>query len=79
MEIVLKRVNISAKNQIRGKIIALDPGPSVCMVTIDLLEYNTDENIYSSIPVDQVDELNLKLDDTVICLFPASSVMLAKE
>ncbi|MEK9685217.1 MAG: TOBE domain-containing protein [Rhodospirillaceae bacterium] len=74
----MKHIAISAKNQVKGRIVSLEPGPSFCMVEIDLLDQVTGEFIYASIPVDQVDELNLKINDLVVCVFPASSVLLGK-
>lgn len=74
----MKFVPISAKNQIEGRIKALEPGPSTCMVEVDLFDERTGTSVYASIPVDQVDELNLKINDLVVIIFPASSVFIGK-
>ncbi|MDC0882628.1 TOBE domain-containing protein [Litorivicinus sp.] len=74
----MKHVPISAKNQVEGRIKALEPGPSTCMVEVDLFDEQTGKSVYASIPVDQVDELNLKINDLVVVVFPASAVLIAK-
>jgi len=72
-------VQISAKNQIEGRIKALEPGPSTCMVEVDVFDENTGRSMFAAIPVDQVDALNLKINDLVVLVFPASAVFIGKE
>jgi molybdopterin-binding protein len=48
------------------------------MVEVDLFDEKTGKSVYASIPVDQVDELDLKINDLVVVVFPASSVLIGK-
>ncbi len=75
---IVKHVPISAKNQVEGRIKSLEPGPSSCMVEVDLFDEQTGKSVYASIPVDQVDELDLKINDLVVVVFPASAVLIGK-
>lgn len=72
-------MQISAKNQIEGRIKALEPGPSTCMVEVDVFDEITGCSMFAAIPVDQVDALNLKINDLVVLVFPASAVIIGKE
>ena len=74
----MEKLQISAKNQVPGKIVELLPGPSDCMVKVDILEDETHHFMYSSVPVDQVDALDLKVGDHVYCIFPSASVLIGK-
>ena len=71
-------LKISAKNQICGRIVEIIPGPTECMIKVDIFNEETGTFIYSSVPVDQVDELGLNLGDKVYCVFTASSVLIGK-
>jgi hypothetical protein len=48
------------------------------MVEVDLFDEKTGQSVFASIPVDQVDELELKVNDLIVVMFPAASVLLGK-
>jgi len=68
-------MKLSARNQIRGKITAVQKGATTSHVRIDI---GNGVTITSSITNEAVDELGLKQGDAAIAVIKASDVMVAK-
>lgn len=68
-------MKLSARNQIKGKIIAVQKGQTTAHVRIDI---GGGTVITSSITNEAVDELALKVGDEAIAVVKASDVMVAK-
>jgi molybdopterin-binding protein len=66
---------LSARNQIKGTIVAVERGATTAHVRIDI---GDGVIITSSITNEAVDDLSLKLGDTVFAMTKASDVMVAK-
>lgn len=69
-------MKISARNQIRGKIVDIKKGATTAHVRIEVASGVT---ITSSITNDAVDELSLRVGETAIAVIKASNVMVAIE
>jgi molybdopterin-binding protein len=70
-----KIMKLSARNQIKGKIVAVQKGQTTAHVRIDV---GHGVIITSSITNEAVDELGLKTGDEAIAIIKASDVMVAK-
>ncbi len=68
-------MKLSARNQIKGKIAAVQKGQTTGHVRIDI---GNGVIITSSITNEAIDELGLKAGDDAIAVIKASDVMVAK-
>ena len=68
-------MKLSARNQIKGKVVAVQKGQTTAHVRIDI---GGGVVITSSITNEAVDELGLKVGDEAIAVIKASDVMVAK-
>jgi len=68
-------MKLSARNQIKGKIAAVQKGQTTGHVRIDI---GGGVVITSSITNEAIDELGLKVGDEAIAVIKASDVMVAK-
>ena len=68
-------MKLSARNQIKGKIVGVTKGQTTGHVRIDI---GNGVIITSSITNEAIDELALKAGDEVIAVIKASDVMVAK-
>ena len=67
-------MKISARNQLKGKIIAVKKGATTAHVR---LEIAPGQIVTAAITNEAVEELGLKSDDEAIALIKASNVMIA--
>ena len=68
-------MKLSARNQIKGKIVEVTKGETTAHVRIDIGGGNI---ITSSITNQAVDDLELKVGDAAIAVIKASDVMIGK-
>ena len=68
-------MKLSARNQLKGKIIAVTKGQTTAHVRIDI---GNGVIVTSSITNEAVDDLSLKIGDEAIAIIKASDVMVAK-
>lgn len=68
-------MNISARNQLKGKVTAIKNGPVSTEVVIDV----NGSEIVSSITTGSAESLNLKVGDDAVAIIKASNVMVGKE
>ena len=68
-------MKLSARNQFKGKVVAVQKGQTTAHVRIDA---GHGVVITSSITNEAVDELGLKVGDEAIAVIKASDVMVAK-
>lgn len=68
-------MRISARNQIKGKVIAVDHGPISGQVTIDIGGGNV---LVSHITEDSVKSMSLAVGDEVVAIIKASSILVGK-
>jgi molybdopterin-binding protein len=68
-------MKLSARNQIKGKIVGVQKGQTTAHVRIDI---GDSVIITSSITNEAVDDLALKVGDDAIAVIKASDVMVAK-
>ena len=68
-------MKISARNQLKGKVVDVTRGQTTAHVRIEL---STGSTITSSITNEAVDELGLAPGDQVIAIIKASDVMVGK-
>lgn len=66
-------MNISARNQIKGKVVSIDKGMVNAKVTLDIGNGN---NIVSTITVDAVNQLGLEIGSEAYAIVKSSSVMI---
>lgn len=69
-------MQISARNQIKGVITEMKSGIVTAKVTLDIGGGNL---ISSVITIDSIEELNLKVGDTVFAIIKSTEVMIGKE
>ena len=69
-------MKISARNQLKGKIIGINEGAVNSIVTIDIGGGNV---ITSTISKNAVEELDLKVGDEAYAIIKATSVMVGVE
>ncbi|MEA4925536.1 MAG: TOBE domain-containing protein [Syntrophomonadaceae bacterium] len=67
-------MQLSARNQMRGKIMDIKEGPVSTEVVVDV----NGTKIVSSITTGSAQALNLKVGDEAFAVIKASSVMIAK-
>ena len=68
-------MKLSARNQIAGKVVAVQKGQTTAHVRIDI---GNGVVVTSSITNEAVDELGLAVGDDAIAVIKASDVMVAK-
>ncbi|MGO9952339.1 MAG: TOBE domain-containing protein [Dissulfurispiraceae bacterium] len=68
-------MKLSTRNQIKGKVTDISLGKVMARVKVDIGGGNV---ISSTITVDAVNDLALKVGDDVVVLIKASSVMIGK-
>jgi molybdopterin-binding protein len=68
-------MKISARNQLKGKIVAVKPGATTSHVSIDIGNGNI---VMASITNEAVSDLGLKVGDDVWAIIKASEVMVGK-
>ena len=68
-------MKLSARNQIKGKVIAVQKGQTTGHVRIDI---GRGIVITSSITNEAIDDLDLKVGDEAMAVIKASDVMVAK-
>ncbi|HET6605336.1 MAG TPA: molybdopterin-binding protein [Rhodopila sp.] len=68
-------MKLSARNQIKGKVVGVNKGQTTGHVRIDI---GSGVIVTSSITNDAIDELALKVGDDAIAVIKASDVMVAK-
>lgn len=68
-------MKLSARNQIKGQVVAVTKGQTTGHVRIDI---GGGVIITSSITIEAIDDLELKVGDTAIAVIKASDVMVAK-
>jgi molybdopterin-binding protein len=68
-------MKISARNQIKGKVVEVRKGSTTAHVRIDI---GNGVVITSSITNEAVDDLSLRVGDNAIAVIKASDVMVAK-
>ncbi len=69
-------MRLSARNQIKGKVLAVQKGQTTGHVRIDV---GGGVVITASITNEAIDELGLRAGDAAIAVIKASDVMVAKE
>ncbi|CEG10623.1 Molybdenum-pterin-binding protein II [Afipia felis] len=67
-------MRISARNQIKGKVVEVTKGATTSHVRVDI---GGGQIVTSAITNEAVDELTLKKGDNVIAVIKASDVMIA--
>lgn len=67
-------MQLSARNQLRGKITEVKTGPISTEITLNI----NGVDIVSSITTASAESLNLKVDDQATAVIKASSIMIAK-
>lgn len=67
-------MQLSARNQLKGKITDVKTGPVSTEVTIDI----NGQYVVSSITTSSAETLNLKVGEEAIAVIKASNVMVAK-
>tara|TARA_B100000989_G_C19517404_1_gene462378 strand:- start:1130 stop:1357 length:228 start_codon:yes stop_codon:yes gene_type:complete len=75
-------MEISAKNQIKGKVKTVIHGTSYSQVAMEQTDADGKETgsfIHAAIPVDIAKKMNLIKDTKIIAIFPAATVIIAKE
>ena len=68
-------MKLSARNQIKGKIVEVTKGETTAHIRIDIGGGNV---VTSSITNQAVDDLELKVGDAAIAVIKASDVMIGK-
>jgi molybdopterin-binding protein len=68
-------MKLSARNQIKGKVVAVQKGATTSHVRIDV---GNGIILTSSITNEAVEELDLKIGDEAIAVIKASDVMIGK-
>ncbi|AXH99530.1 molybdenum-pterin-binding protein [Sporosarcina sp. PTS2304] len=68
-------MQLSARNQLKGTVTEIKPGPISTEVTIDV----GGTEIVSSITSGSAEALHLKVGDSAVAIIKASAVMVGKE
>jgi molybdopterin-binding protein len=66
---------LSARNQLKGTVTAIEKGPVSAKVKIDV---GNGVFVTSSITTESVDDLNLAVGDEVVAIIKSSDVMIGK-
>ncbi len=67
-------MKISARNSLKGKITAIKKGAVMAQITVDIRGGN---HVSSAIFVDSVEDLKLKVGDSVFAVIKSTDVMIA--
>jgi molybdopterin-binding protein len=67
-------MKISARNSLKGKVTAIKKGAVMAQVTVDIGGGN---HVVSAIFVDSVEDLKLKVGDSVFAVIKSTDVMIA--
>ncbi|HEY2891441.1 MAG TPA: TOBE domain-containing protein [Dongiaceae bacterium] len=67
-------MKISARNSLKGKITTIKKGAVMAQITVDIGNGN---QIVSAIFVDSVEDLKLKVGDSVFAVIKSTDVMIA--
>jgi molybdopterin-binding protein len=68
-------MKISARNALKGKILAIKKGAVMAQITVDIGGGN---QVLSAIFVDSVEDLGLKVGDEVLAVIKSTDVMIAQ-
>lgn len=68
-------MQISARNQIKGKIVSVQKGQTTGHVQIEIASGIT---VFASITNEAIDEMKLKVGDAAVAIVKASDVMVGK-
>ena len=68
-------MKISARNALKGKILAIKKGAVMAQVTVDIGGGN---HVLSAIFADSVDDLGLRVGDQVLAVIKSTDVMIAQ-
>lgn len=74
-------MQISAKNQIKGKVTSVIHGTSYSQIAVEQTDADGKETgsfIHAAIPVDICKKMELDKGNVVSCIFPAATVIIAK-
>jgi molybdopterin-binding protein len=74
-------MEISAKNQIKGKITSVIHGTSYSQVAVEQTDADGNETgsfIHAAVPVDICKKMEMQKGNIVTCIFPAATVIIAK-
>jgi len=74
-------MQISAKNQIRGRVTSVIHGSSYSRVAVEQTDADgtpTGSFIHAAIPVDICKDMDISKGNSVTCIFPAATVILVK-
>ena len=71
----MRRMKLSARNQLRGTVSAVTRGEAIANVQVDV----NGERLVASITVEALDELGLAEGGRVVAVIKASDVILAVE
>ena len=74
-------MQISAKNQIKGKVKSVIHGTSYSQIAVEQTDADGKETgsfIHAAIPVDICKKMELDKGNVVTCIFPAATVIIAK-
>ena len=69
-------MKISARNQLKGKVVEVNEGPISGTVSIDI---GGGHVLFAHITEDAVKNLDIKVGDEVFALIKSSSIMVGKE
>jgi molybdopterin-binding protein len=67
-------MKISARNALKGKVLAIKKGAVMAQITVDIGNGN---HVVSAIFVDSVEDLKLKVGDSVLAVIKSTDVMIA--
>ena len=68
-------MELSARNQLKGTITAIEVGAVMADVSVDI---GNEQTLASAITEDSVERLGLKVGDEVVVIIKATEVMLGK-
>jgi molybdopterin-binding protein len=71
----IEQMKLSARNMLPGKVVAVNKGATTAHVKVELA---SGVNVLSSITNEAVDELALKIGDSVSAVIKSSDVMIGK-
>jgi molybdopterin-binding protein len=75
MQVGGENLKLSARNQLKGKIVAVEKGVITAKVTV---EVKMPVTVTAVITKDAVEELDLKVGDEVTAIVKSTEVMIAK-
>jgi len=69
-------MNISARNQLKGKIKAVKPGSVMAEIVVELPD---GQQIVSAITLTSAQDLNLRVGDDVVAIIKSTDVMILSQ